>query len=169
MKYANMFVFAFAVIALSSHATAQEKKAEPKDVTSEVKKMVEGSKLYLGGKASNRSVTLDDKMQIESATRNGKELVIVIKVTGPKQHVVFAGMDGVATATYDPDSKKGKEHAIGIKGRENFQFKGTLKVTIPDESALKKPAPAAPAAQPEPKGKGKGKVKAKKGKANNKA
>lgn len=165
-KRINVLAFAFAALFLSSSAPAQEKKTESKDVTSEVKKMVEGSKLHLGGKASNRSVTLGDKMQIESATRSGKELVIVIKVSAPKQHVVFAGMDGVATATYDPDSKKGKGklHEIGVKGRENFVAGGTLKVTIPDESALAKPAPAAPAAQPEPKGKGKGKVK--KGKGN---
>jgi hypothetical protein len=175
MKYSSMTVFAFAVIALSSDAYGQEKKDEAKDVTAEVKKMVEGGKLLLGGKTSNRSVTLDDKMEITNATRKGKELVITVKVGGPKQKSTFTNVDGMMKASYDPDGKKGngKTRDVSVKGNETFQVKGTLTITIPDEAALRRPAAPAAPATPEPKGKGqgrgKGKVNAKKGKGNNKA
>jgi endonuclease YncB( thermonuclease family) len=151
MKSINMFVL-FALCSLTSLANAQEKKDEPKDVTAEVQKWIDGDKLQLGGKASNRHIVLDDKMTLESATRKGKELVIVIKVAGQKQHVNFVNLDGLIKATYDPNGKKGKTHEIGTKGRENFQQGGDLTVTIPDEKALAKPA-AAPGRPFTPKGK----------------
>ena len=145
MQRINLFVlaFTFAIFGLYSSAPAQEKKEpESKDVTTEAQKWIDGNKLQLGGKASNRHIVLDKGMTVTKATRKGKELTIVLDVPA-KTDIKFVNLDDLINVTYDPVKGKTLElKKADEKGKANFPTKGTLTISAPDESALQKPAEA---------------------------